>query len=155
MSTTAAMATDIHELSKRQALFIGYFLCVLIDLTVLNLFDEYWLQVEIDSFTTSLLAAALLQLLLKLTLNLEHRVANYFKKKAGKGATAKRLFFTWLILFGSKFVILEAINLVFGASVEFGGVIPFIVVVIAIMAAELITSQIYSLLGDEKLLRSD
>ena len=67
----------------------------------------------------------------------------------------KRLFTTWLILFGSKFVILEAINLVFGASVEFGGVIPFIVVVFAIMVAELITSRIYGLLGDEKLLRNE
>jgi len=28
-------------------------------------------------------AAALLQLLLKLTLNLEHRVANYFKQQQG------------------------------------------------------------------------
>jgi len=26
MSTAAAMTTDIHELSHRQALFIGYFL---------------------------------------------------------------------------------------------------------------------------------
>jgi len=155
MSTAAALTTDIHELSRRQALFIGYFLCVLIDLTVLNLFDEYWHQVEIDSFTTSLAAAALLQLLLKLTLNLEHRVADYFKKKAGKGATAKRLFAAWLILFSSKFVILEVINLVFGTRVEFGGVIPFIVVVFAIMAAELFTSQIYALLGDEKLLRKE
>ena len=155
MSTAAAMTTDIHELSNRQALFIGYFLCVLIDLTVLNLFDEYWHLVEIDSFTTSLAAAALLQLLLKLTLNLEHRVANYFKQQLGKGALAKRLFTTWLILFGSKFVILEAINLVFGARVEFGGVIPFIVVVFAIMAAEFITSRIYAQLGDKKLLRDE
>ena len=93
--------------------------------------------------------------MLKLTLNLEHRVADYFKKKAGKGATAKRLFATWFILFSSKFVILEAINLVFGANVEFGGVIPFIVVVFAIMAAELITSRIYALLGDKKLLRNE
>ncbi len=57
------MATDIHELSIRQALFIVYFLCILIDLMALNLFDEYWHQVEIDSFTSSLAAAALLQLL--------------------------------------------------------------------------------------------
>ena len=154
MSTAAAMTTDIHELSNRQAMFIGYFLCVLIDLTVLNLFDEYWDQIEIESFTTSLAAAALLQLLLKLTLNLEHRVANYFKQQQDKGALAKRLFTTWLILFGSKFVILEVINLVFGAGVKFGGVIPFIVVVFAIMAAELITSKIYGLLGDDKLLRN-
>jgi len=35
------MATDIHQLSNRQALFFGYFLCALIDLMALNLFDKY------------------------------------------------------------------------------------------------------------------
>jgi hypothetical protein len=95
MTATAAIGTDVRVLSKRQALFIGYFFCVLVDLTVLNLFDEYFARVEIDSFTTSLLAAALLQLLLKLTIALEHRVADYFKKQIGKSAKAKRLLATW------------------------------------------------------------
>ena len=36
------MATDIYELSNRQALFIGYYPCILADLMALNLFDEYW-----------------------------------------------------------------------------------------------------------------
>ena len=150
MTATATIATDVRVLTNRQALFIGYFLCVLVDLTVLNLFDEYFPRVDIDSFTTSLLAAALLQLLLKLTLGLEHRIADYFKKQAGKSAKYKRMFATWLVLFGSKFVILEAINVVFGDKVRFGGVIPFIIVVIAVMAAELIINRIYLLLGDDR-----
>ena len=155
MTTAAALTTDIRVLTHRQAMFIGYFLCVLIDLTVLNLFDEFWDKVEISSFTISLLAAALLQLLLKLTLKLEHSVADYFKKQEGKGALGKRLFATWFILFSSKFVILEVVNLTFGSKVEFGGVVPFILVVFAIMVAELITSRIYAMLGDEKLLRGE
>lgn len=81
---STATATDVRVLSHRQALFIGYFFCVLADLTVLNLFDEYFEPVNIDSITTSLFAAALLQLLLRLTLALEHRIANYFKEKGGK-----------------------------------------------------------------------
>ncbi len=68
MSATAAIATDVRVLSHRQAMFIGYFFCVLVDLTVLNLFDEYFEPVKFHSFTISLFAAALLQLLLKLTL---------------------------------------------------------------------------------------
>jgi len=40
------MATDIHVLSNRQALFIGYFPCILVDLMALNLFDEYWQHEE-------------------------------------------------------------------------------------------------------------
>jgi len=56
---------------------------------------------------------------------------------------------TWLVLFGSKFLILEAINVVFGDKVSFGGVIPFIVVVIAVMLAEVFISKIYLLLGND------
>ena len=149
MTATAAIATGDRVLTNRQALFIGYFLCVLVDLTVLNLFDEYWQRVDIDSFTVSLFAAALLQLLLKLTLALEHRIADHFKKQVGTSAKYKRLLATWLVLFGSKFIILEAINVVFGDKVSFGGVIPFIVVVIAVMLAEVLISQIYRLLGND------
>ena len=150
MTAIAAVATDVRVLSNRQALFIGYFFCVLIDLTVLNLFDEYWDPVVFESFTISLFAAALLQLLLKLTLALEHRIADYFKKQTGKGARAKRLLMTWLVLFGSKLVILEAINIVFGNKVVFGGIIPFIVVVIAVLGAEVIINRIYVRLGNER-----
>ena len=149
MTATTVAAADDRVLSNRQALFIAYFFSVLVDLTVLNLFVEYWHFVEIDSFTISLFAAALLQTLLRLTLALEHRIANYFKKQAGKGAKVKRLLAAWLVLFGSKFMILEAIDLVFGDKVEFGGVIPFIVVVIAVIAAEVLITKIYELLGHD------
>ncbi len=49
--------------SKRQQLFITYTLAVLVDLTVLNLFNEYWDFVYIEFFTISLLTAVLLQFL--------------------------------------------------------------------------------------------
>ena len=136
--------------SNRQRLFVRYVLAVLIDLTVLNLADEHWQHVTIDSFTTSFLAAALLQVLLRATLHVEHKTADYFKAKGGKGATGKRLIASWIVLFGSKFVILWAIDFVFGEKVLFGGVIPFIVVVVTIIVVEAILSKIYAMLGDDK-----
>ena len=147
--TAVNEATSVRTPTNGQRLFLGYTLFILVDLTVLNLFDEYWYRVEIDSFTISLLAAALLQVLLRLTLALEHRLANFFKEKGGKRAKAKRVFTTWMVLLVSKFVMLEAIDVVFGDRVEFGGVIPFIVVVIAIIIAETILSKIYAMLADE------
>ena len=57
---------------------------------------------------------------------------------------------SWVVLFASKFAILEAIDLVFGDKVEFGGVIPFIVVVIAVIAAEAIIKTIYEQLGHDQ-----
>jgi hypothetical protein len=134
-------------LTNRQTLFIRYLLAILIDLVVLNLFDEYSANVEIESFTTLLFAAILLQILLKLTLNLEHRVAGYFKTKPGRQWKVARFFAAWLILFGSKFVILEAIDMAFGDSVKFygmlNGVLTLIVVLIVMVLAEEVVARIY------------
>ena len=100
---------SIEAPTNRQRLFLRYFTGILIDLVVLNLFVEYSEYVVIDSFTISLLAAVLLQVLLKLTIALEHRVAAYFKAKPGGFAKFMRYFTAWLLIFGSKFVILEAL----------------------------------------------
>jgi hypothetical protein len=121
----------------------------LVDLAVLNFFDEFWEPVVIDSFAISFLAAALLQVLLRLTIHLEHLTGFYFNKMGGKGAKVKRLLASWLVLLASKFVILEAIDIVFGDRVLFGGLIPFIVVVVTIILTEAALSKIYTMLGDD------
>src|SRR5215203_2938543 len=107
--------------SDRQKVFLRYFTAILIDLVVLNLFAEYWHRVYVSSFTISLLAAVLLVLLLKLTLMVEHWVAGYFKGRPSALMKFLRFFFAWLVLFGSKFVILEALSSAFGNSVRFVG----------------------------------
>ena len=139
------------ELSTKQRVFVRYFTAILIDLVVLNLFVEYWRHVEIDSFTISLLAAILLQLLLKLTLVIEHRIGEFFKARPGAMAKFLRIFCAWLVLFGSKFVILAAINLAFGDDVTFGGplhgVAAFIVVVVVMLVAEEAIVRFYRRLG--------
>lgn len=148
MSSESVFAPETAQIpTTRQTLFIRYLLAILIDLVVLGLFDEYSANVEIDTFTTALLAAVLLQILLKLTLNLEHRVAGYFKTKPGRQWKFARFFAAWLIMFGSKFVILEAIDMAFGDSVKFygmlNGVLTLIVVLIVIVLAEEVVVRIY------------
>ncbi|MGW9820214.1 hypothetical protein ACUXK4_002783 [Methylorubrum extorquens] len=126
--------------STKQRLFVRYFTGILIDLVVLNLFVEYSGRVFISSFTISLLAAIMLQLLLKLTIVVEHWVGDFFKSKLGGFMVFLRFFFAWLVLFGSKFVILEAISLVFGNNVRFEGafhgMVTLIVVVVTMLIAE-------------------
>src|SRR5213075_2200556 len=110
------MPASAEAPTDRQRLFMRYFTGVLIDLVVLNLFVEYWHRVSLDSFTISLLAAVLLQLLLKATIAVEHRVALFFKSRPPGGFnTFLRFFGAWLVLFGSKFVILEALTQAFGS----------------------------------------
>ena len=141
------------ELNNPQRLFVSFTLAVLVDLTVLNLFDEYWDLVTIESFTISLAAAVLLQLLLKLTIAAEHRVADHFKSKPGTAPKVYRALTTWLILVASKFVMLEAVDLTFGDRVlflgRFHGMVAFITVIIALILAEAIFRKIYHALDDK------
>lgn len=128
--------------TTRQRLFIRYFTGVLIDLVVLNLFDEYSDRVYVANFTISLLAAVLLQALLKLTIAVEHRVGDYFKSKGGRFMRFLRFFFAWVVLFLSKFVILEALSLAFGESVRFDGVFHGLVTLIIVVVVMLIVEEL-------------
>ena len=153
---TAATATATNEdflpaapkvYSDRQRLFMLYFVGALVDLVVLGLFDEYSDKVFVDDFTTMLLAAVVLQLLLKGTIAVEHWVASHFKGKTGGMWKTLRFFCAWLVLFGSKFVILEALDIAFGDSVAFEGVfhgiVWLIIVVVTMVIAEELVVRVY------------
>jgi len=133
--------------SALQRLFVLFFTGTLIDLVVLGLFSEYSEKVYVDSFTTALLAAVVLQILLKITIAAEHRVLALFKGKEGAAWKSLKYFVAWLILFGSKFVILEALSLAFGDKVHFEGVLHgivwLIIVVVAMVLAEELIVRLY------------
>ncbi len=78
--------------TDRQRLFVLFFTGTLIDLVILGLFAEYSDNVQVDSFSTMLLAAVVLQALLKLTIAIEHRVLALFKGKAGTAWTSLKFF---------------------------------------------------------------
>jgi len=150
-TTEGFMPASAEAPSDNQRLFVRYFTGTLIDLVVLNLFAEYWDKVTISTFTVSLLASVLLQVLLKLTVAIEHRVAQFFKRWSGALITFTRFFCAWLVLFGSKFVILEALSMAFGDSVRFTGafhgIVPLIVVVVVMLIAEEAIVRLYRRLG--------
>ena len=153
MSSEALMPQMALAPTNRQRLFMRYFTAILIDLVVLNLFVEYSGKVFVDTFTTSLLAAIVLQVLLKLTIVCEHKVLDWFKGRAGAWMTFLKFFCAWLILFGSKFVILEALAQVFGENVRFdgrwNGIITLIVVVVVMLVVEELIVRLYRALGDK------
>ena len=133
--------------SDRQRLFLRYYTGMLMDLVVLGLFSEWSDKVEVSSFSIALLAAVLLQALLKGTIAVEHWVASHFKGKTGGWWKFARYFCAWLVLFGSKFVILEALSFAFGDSVKFEGVLHglvwLIIVVVVMLVAEEIMVRVY------------
>lgn len=153
MTSEALLPVTGEVITNKQRLFVRYFTGILIDLVVLNLFAEYWKNVFVDTFTTSLLAAIVLQVLLKLTVAIEHRVGAFFKDKPGGLMKFLRFFFAWLVLFGSKFVILEAIAQLFGEDVRFygafHGIVALIVVVVVMLVAEEAIVRLYRKLGNK------
>ena len=133
--------------SPRQERFLRGMLGVLVDVTILALFVEHWNRFVIDSYTIALLTAILLQAMLKATLALEHRLAEFFRNRTRAGTTALRVLTTWVLLFASKVVILESVDLVFGDDVEFGGLLPFIILVVVMLAAEALIERVYDALA--------
>jgi len=144
---TASLAHDFLPAeatlpTDRQRLFILFFTGALVDLVVLCLFSEYSDKVYVDSFTTTLLAAIVLQLLLKATIWAEHRVLARFKGKTGFWWKSLKFFVAWLILFGSKFVILEALSIAFERDVHFEGVLHGIVWLIIVVVVMLVVEEL-------------
>ncbi|MFL6735068.1 MAG: hypothetical protein ACJ8EY_10280 [Sphingomicrobium sp.] len=133
--------------SARQRTFVIYYTGTLIDLVVLGLFNEFTDKVFVSSFSVGLLTALVLQLLLKLTIAVEHRVLGYFKGAQGAGMKVLKFLCAWLILFGSKFVILEALSIVFGDEVHFTGVyhgiVWLIIVVVTMVVVEEVMLRLY------------
>ena len=116
---------------------------VLVYTVVLNLFVEYSDAVVIDSFTISLLTAVVLKVMLDLLTLAEHHVSGFF------GNIHKALGYAsmWVVLFLSKFVILEVIDLIFGDEVELGKFLDVVVLVLTLMIVRELARRAYLALG--------
>lgn len=136
--------------TRRQMIFYSWTKDVLIYVIVLNLFVEYVDKIVIDSFTISILTAILLKGMLDVILGLEHRVAHFFEARPGKLSKFLKLMSTWFILFLSKFLILEVVDLIFGEHVELGGFVQVLSLVIALMVARAAVQRIYLALGSSE-----
>ena len=128
--------------TRKQMIFASWAKDVLIYIIVLNLFVEYNPKIIIDSFTISIFTAVLLKILLEVILKLEHKVSEVFKSYK-----VLRILLVWLILFGSKFLILEVVDMVFGNHVELGKFLDVILLVITLMVAREVIHRIYISLG--------
>lgn len=146
-SSHSLLPASLEVPSDRQRIFLRYFTGALINLVVLGLFNEYSDKVHVYDFTTLVLASVLLQLLLKWTIIAEHYVLGYFTGKTGFAWKSLKYFVAWLILFGSKFVILEVLSRAFGDLVQFKGafhgIVWLIIVVVAMVVVEEIVVRFY------------
>ena len=129
MSPTAS-GTGGTRVTRGQAVFASWVTDVLVYIVVLNLFVEYVPKVITESFTISIFTAVVLKFLIDAIAGLEHRVGGWFKKRQGPAWRALGLVALFSILFISKFVVLEIIDIVFGDRVALGGFIEVALLVV-------------------------
>ncbi len=128
--------------TARQTRFLGWLLDVLISIVVINLFVEYAPSVIVESFTISVLTALLLKLMMDAIVAIKGRVFGWFK---ARGGTWQILGYgaLWLILFLSKFVVLEVTYVVFRDRVSLGGFIEVTVLILTLILTREVLALIY------------
>ena len=145
MGTEGTMQVTITENQQR---YMSWTSDVLVYIVVLNLFVEFVDAIVIDSFWISILTAVLLKALLDVVIRLEHRVGAFFDNLGGTFYKAIGIATKFLILFTSKFIILEVVNIVFGEHVELGHFLDILVLILAMMATKAIMVKIFQRLGE-------
>ena len=142
MSDQSIRPGDITNLPERltitkwQLVYVGWTLTLLAYIVVLNLWVEFNDKVVIDSFVLSIATAVVLLVLLVIILGLEHRVKAWFAERDGAIYRALGTASTLLILFLSKFVILEVVDLIFGEHVELGSFVDVLLLVLLLIVAQ-------------------
>ena len=149
------MSTNINkiEINQRQRLFLIFTLFVLADLTVINLFDEYASSYfHISSFTASIVMAVILQILLVITIKIEHKIADFFKSKEGVINLILRILVTWALLFGSKIIMMKIVDLILEDKIEYygpyHGLGAFVLIIIGMLIAENLLKKVFLSLKD-------
>jgi hypothetical protein len=104
-------------------------------LVVLNLAIEYVPSVISENFTLSLLTAALLKLALEMVILLKSQILTTLRAADTRRVKLAAAVSLWVVAAGSKLVMLELVDLVFGDAVSLGGFIPVTLLIGALLAS--------------------
>jgi hypothetical protein len=108
---------------------------VFVYVVVLNLAVEYVPSVISEGFTLSLLTAVLLKAVLELVIVVKGWVLVRLRAATTPGAKVVAAVSLWVVAAGSKLVVLELVDFVFGDAVSLGGFVPVTILVVSLLAA--------------------
>jgi hypothetical protein len=108
---------------------------VFVYVVVLNLAIEYVPSVISEGFTLSLLTAVLLKLALELVLLLKGQILTRLRAATSRRAKLTAAVSLWAVAAGSKLVVLELVDLVFGDAVSLGGFFSVTLLVFVLLAS--------------------
>ena len=142
-----------RNINNSQRLFLVYIICILVDMTILNIFAEFSHSVYVESFSITIFIAIFLQLFIVLTKYAEHKLSNFFGDK--KNYLTKIMYFLalWALLFFSKLLMLHGANLIFGDKINFygmfDGLLAFIILIFSFLIGEYLLTKIYRALDSK------
>ena len=84
--------------NNSQRLFLVYIICILVDMTILNIYAEFSHSVYVESFSITIFIAIFLQLFIFLTRHAEHKLSNFFGDKKGYLTKIKYFLSLWAFM---------------------------------------------------------
>jgi hypothetical protein len=108
---------------------------VFVYVVVLNLAVEYVPAVISEGFTLSLLTAVLLKVALEVVILLKGRIVAGLRAASTRRAKAVIGTTLWVVAAGSKLVVLELVDLVFGDAVSLGGFVSVTGLIVVLLVA--------------------
>lgn len=108
---------------------------VFVYVVVLNLAIEYLPAVISEGFTLSLLTAVLLKIALEAVIVLKSKVIDRLRAATTKSGKVTAALSLWVLAAGSKLVVLELVDLVFGDAVSLGGFLSVTLLVVALLGS--------------------
>lgn len=113
----------------------GHVVDLFVYVVVLNLAIEHVPSVISEGFTLSLLTALLLKLALEVVIAVKGRIVARFHAATTRGGQVAAGLTLWAVAAGSKFVVLELVDLVFGDAVSLGGFVSVTLLVLVLLAS--------------------
>ena len=136
--------------NNSQRLYLVYIICILVDMTILNIYAEFSHSVYVESFSITIFIAIFLQLFIVLTKQVEHKLSKFFGDKKSYLTKIKYFLSLWGLLFLSKVLMLQGANLIFGDKINFygmfDGLLAFIILIFSFLLGEYLLTHIYRLL---------
>lgn len=114
---------------------------------VLGFFNDYTDILQTRSYSITFFMAFVMQVLTYLTFEFKKVTAKNTKKIKWKYNYLLVGFSVWLIMFFSKFVFLEVIDIIFGDLVQISGFIGILIIIISMTVIKILIDRLFYWLG--------
>lgn len=130
--------------NRYQKIYFEWLVDILAYIVVLNLLTEHFHAFYVYNFTTSILVAISMKLILVPIVYLKSRVSAYWKTKEGWPSKVLGLLSKFAILFSSKFVVLAYLDYKYREYVRIEGFVSITILILLLM----LTGKLFTFLND-------